>query len=508
MNVYLEQALSALPKIASMIDLNYVSTSKGVMDRDYWAWAIKDFPNGTFQGAVNGLSILNKLQPDNYISKDIDEIKLINTIIMATELCMNKDGSLNEAFPNEHSWCTTGLVAYDLLTTLKRLRPKTTPAMQSDWLKIISKLIGYVENNTETHGFISNHLLTNANALLLWSELVGDTKYEIMAKKILKKVLNSGKNEGWFMEYGGADPGYQTISMNYLANILDLHKDWVAPNVVEHSLQFLLNFANPDGSFAGAIGSRQTGLYFPAGIVKLAKLHEFASSLEVKMQENIREQKVVSLANMDNGNFVHLFNNYCEAANVRFENQSNYSKPEEFTNYYPGAGILVKSTPSQRIIISAQKGGIVQVFENGNSYTDHGLILLRNNKFIATTQGNYNNNIVLLNDEKIRIKLSFNKINIKKPNPYHFLILRVLSLTLFKNKKARELFKRIVVKRLILSNRKFKFDVVREVSLNGNVNIVDKYEIPKKYRIEANVGVFTTSHMASSGYWIQQDFKS
>ena len=49
-------------------------------------------------------------------------ITRIQSIFAGTKSITRKDGSLEEAFPNEGSYCVTALVAFDFLVTLDLLK--------------------------------------------------------------------------------------------------------------------------------------------------------------------------------------------------------------------------------------------------------------------------------------------------------------------------------------------------------------------------------------------------
>ena len=504
MNVYEKQIDAAIPRILNMFETNPISETRGVGDRDYWAWAVKDFANGTYQGAVNGLSTLTaKSRHIKYFLNEERYIEYIDSIINALNQISHKDGSLDEAFYGEHSWCVTGLVAYDILSAYSRLSDIIDDSIKQKWLEICHKLISFISNRIENHGFISNHLLTNANALILWSDITKESKYESTAYKLTRKVVDSGHGEGWFREYGGADPGYQSISMNYAANIYDLRENWISKNELENALRFLSDFINPDGTFSGLIGSRQTSLYFPAGFRKLSKRFEIASWIDVVMQKSIENNNVVNLLAIDAGNFVHLFNNYCEASEhdngtVYHQDMVNLAK----THVYSKAGIVVDRSKSHKTVVSLQKGGIVQHYGKNGAYTDCGLLLYKKDKLVASTQGNYNSTEINVPDSKLlEIKLTFNKINIKKPKPLHTIIIRLCAVTIFKFTSIREKFKKLIVNRLILKDRSLPFVVKRKIYLGSEVRIEDSVDLPKHYAIKKSLNDFTSSHMASAGYW-------
>ena len=50
--VYLKEILVAVPRILSHLDRDPFSPTYGCFDREYWAWATKEFPNIDLQRAV------------------------------------------------------------------------------------------------------------------------------------------------------------------------------------------------------------------------------------------------------------------------------------------------------------------------------------------------------------------------------------------------------------------------------------------------------------------------
>ncbi|MEM1401176.1 MAG: hypothetical protein AAGF58_14915, partial [Pseudomonadota bacterium] len=49
---------ATLPRVLALADRDQTRPTFGVADRQFWAWKLIDFPNGTFQGFANGLSSL------------------------------------------------------------------------------------------------------------------------------------------------------------------------------------------------------------------------------------------------------------------------------------------------------------------------------------------------------------------------------------------------------------------------------------------------------------------
>jgi hypothetical protein len=103
-DAYAREIDAALPRVLALPDRDPLSATRGYGDRQFWAWKLIDFPNGTLQGAVNGLSAL--LAADAFaahVSKDAVEDR-IGEIQAATLRMMRRDGSFEEALPYEQSY--------------------------------------------------------------------------------------------------------------------------------------------------------------------------------------------------------------------------------------------------------------------------------------------------------------------------------------------------------------------------------------------------------------------
>ena len=118
-NPYLEEIKSNLPRILALFDRDSTSHSHGMGDRYFWAWGLIDFGNGTFQGAAHGMARLWKSGLWPYPTSSVAFVARINAMIHASCRLIRRDGSLEEAFPYEGSYCVTALVSFDFLCTLQ-----------------------------------------------------------------------------------------------------------------------------------------------------------------------------------------------------------------------------------------------------------------------------------------------------------------------------------------------------------------------------------------------------
>lgn len=253
-NPCLEQVHGVLPRLLALFDRDPTSPTHGVGDRYYWAWKLIDFGNGTFQGAAHGLARLvaaDLLPP--WLSEPA-ALRRIEAMFHGAGRLRRRNGSLEEAFPHESSFCVTALVAFDLLSALRLLGSRIEDRPRARCLEIVRPMVEFLLAADEHHGFISNHLATAAAALFAWDSLAGEDLAARRGRVFLERILSAQSPEGWFREYEGADPGYQTLATYYLAALHQLRPDLELLEPLRRSIRFLWRFAHPDGSFGGHYG--------------------------------------------------------------------------------------------------------------------------------------------------------------------------------------------------------------------------------------------------------------
>ena len=511
-NIYLDEVSVVLPRLLALFDQDKTSTSHGMVDRYYWAWGLSDFGNGTFQGAAHGMARLwvHGLWP--YPTKKPAFVARIDALFMAANSLTRKDGSLEEAFPNEGSYCVTALVAFDLLCAQELLKSEIDQATQARWLSVIEPMIGYLIKSDETHALISNHLATAVAALVRWHALTNDKKSENRARILLERILSHQSAEGWFKECDGADPGYQTLCTYYLADVHGKRPDWSLLEPLRRSVEFLWHFAHPDGSFGGLYGSRCTRFYYPAGLEALAAELPEAAALASFMSKSIAQHTVVTLGTMDEPNLVPMFNTYCWAATLRHECKAELSAPAlpcltlRERIEFPLAGMLVDGRPRHYTVISTHKGGVVMHFRDQKlTIHDAGVVVRSPNGKLGSSQAYAPENDIKLKGDTLTIRAAISPMPKRLPRPVDFLLLRMFCITIFRIPAVREWIKQQLVRLLITRRNSLPAVNVREIKLGFDLAILDSLEAPAGYTTMPNPGPFVPIHMASQGYWQIQD---
>ncbi|MGZ9895132.1 hypothetical protein [Bordetella bronchiseptica] len=519
-NPYLAAVHSTLPRLLALFDSNPISPTMGLGDRLYWSWKLKDFANGTFQGAINGLARLyvHDLLPVHMSRASI--LTRIDRMFMAVNRIRRRNGSLEEAFPHESSFCVTALVAYDLLVAVRLLRQRVPEQTLQRWLSVIAPLIRFLETAEETHGVISNHLLTAVAALEHWAD-ISEQGASRRGRVLLDRVLANASPEGWMREYEGADPGYQSLALVYLADIHAIRPGYALGETIQGCLHFLSHFVHPDGTFGGLYGSRNTRFFSPGGIRTLAMEFDEARAICETMEPSIQKQIVVGLVSTDESNLIPMFNSYCMAAQAWVQDtpernnhtQAAYRLPchRELAaiTHFPQAGLWIRrGTSGSYTIVSTHKGGVHYHYPaNGPGQLNAGVALQHASTGSWATSQAYDPECTVEFDETgITIQAAVRPVSIMYPTPGRFLVLRMLNLTVMRNHRLGNLVKNILATLLITRKRQQVGTLTRRLRFAGDELLVEdrlSNLLPGYEQVET--GTFSSLHMASQGYWQRSD---
>ncbi|MBF0612086.1 MAG: hypothetical protein HQL55_13280 [Magnetococcales bacterium] len=516
LSTYLAQIEQTLPRLLAMFDVDRTSRSHGMGDRYYWAWGLIDFGNGTFQGAAHGLARLWRHGLWPYSTSKEQFMERMNALFHGAKNLTRQDGSLEEAFPHEGSYCVTALVAFDLLVATNLLDDDIDAETKTRWQQIIAPMIDFLLHGNETHAIISNHIATAVAALVRWHHLTGDEAVEVHARMLMDRILSHQSPEGWFREYDGADPGYQSLCTYYLADVHQMRPDWGLLVPLSNSIRFLWFFAHPDGSFGGHYGSRCTRFYYPAGIMALAGEVPEARTLAAHMIRSIRNLKVVTLLAMDEPNLVPMFNAYCWAAvlsktEMFGESEDTLELPalssRSFRQYFQQAGLFLDRGAHHYTVISVHKGGVVRHFINGYlQILDDGPVIRNSNGQLGSTQSySENNKMHWENENGLRIESSATPMPKQLPGPLQFIALRIFCVTAFRSSRLREWVKQQLVKLLITGGKPWPVKNRRTIILGEMLKVTDQLDLPAGYAQVGGIPSYVPIHMASQGYWQSQD---
>ena len=378
--LYLSAALAEIPRLLGAVDRNPYRATYGCLDRQYWHYRTSSFPSEMYQEGVLPLALVcaTRLSENRwYGNARVRELAVAGIRFAAR--ASHADGSCDDYYPFERA---LGAAVFSLQATARayQLLEMDDPDLvawfrcRADWL------IAHEES-----GRLSNHQALAALGLLRVAQITGSERYRDAAEARTERVLGWQSEEGWFEEYGGADPGYQTVTIDCLAKIRRITADQRLDEPLRRAVDFARLFLHPDHSYAGEYGSRGTYHFYPHGMELLAAQSGSAADLADGFLKSLRTGTQAHFS--DDRMFAHrpanLIEAYLDWSPVR------PADPEETepTRYLRGAGLLVRREGRRHTVISAARGGVSKHFTPGKAaVTDAGLIVETVDGRVAVSQ--------------------------------------------------------------------------------------------------------------------------
>ena len=380
--LYLKTALADVPRLLGSIDRNPYRPTYGCLDRQFWHYRTSPFPSEMYQEGALPLALVYATKlPDNrwHGNERIRELA-IAAIRFAARSC-HRDGSCDDYYPFERA---LGAAVFSLQATARAYQVlDLDDAELATWFERRAR---WIIDHDES-GRLSNHHALAALGLLRVAEITGKQVYRDAAEARVCQVLDWQSDEGWFEEYGGADPGYQTVTIDCLAKIRRATGDDTLDDPLRRAVAFARCFLHPDGSYGGEYGSRGTYHFYPHGMELTAAENPDAADLADGFLQSLAVERQASFS--DDRLFIHRMANLIEAyvdwSPVR--PAASETPENESTHIFSKAGLLVRRSDSDQTVVSMARGGVFKHFTPaGAVVTDAGLIVETTDGRVAVSQ--------------------------------------------------------------------------------------------------------------------------
>jgi hypothetical protein len=513
-SVYWSAARHEVSRVLSWQDRESFSRTYGCFDRTYWCWKFTDFPGARFQEGVYTLAhLFASPREKNALYQEPRVFGWIKAGLRFWQRLQYRDGSFDEAYPFEHSLAATAFTCFYVGEAFLRVRDALpdhgralgTFARAGDWLC----------KNDERHGILSNHLAAAAAALYVIFRITGEDRFERRCWHFVERIYRHQSSEGWYEEYGGADPGYQTQCTFYLARLWQYTRDPSLQESLARSLSFLKHCIHPNGTIGGEYGSRNTEFFFPAGCEMLADAIPDAARIARFMRAHIQEGRMAGPWAMDAQNALPMLNNYLFATDHAgsLDRGEEAGLPCETLGewWFPDAGVLIKSTPTFYAIVGMAKGGVVKVYDKVRrtlALSDCGYVARLRGGTVATTQSLRRRQAWTRSPGTCTVETDFVPARLQLPTTGRFVLLRGFSATLGRGQRAGSWLKNRLVQFLMRPSPAIALRLTRQVELGANtVTIADEIVAGDGLRLAEcrRHPKFAAIHMGSSRYFQWQE---
>jgi hypothetical protein len=330
----------------------------------------------------------------------------------------------------------------------------------SELLRFFERRAEWIAGHGET-GRLTNHHALAALALWRTGKLTGRADLRTAAADRVRDVVASQHGEGWYPEYDGADPGYQTVTIDCLAK---LRREWSTGTeqreliaAVDDSLRRAVDFAacfqHRDGGFGGEYGSRGTRHFYPHGMELLAAADRRAAELAENFLRGLAAGEAARFD--DDRMYVHRSANLIEAyvdwssTSMRRHATEAGGRERTASRRFPAAGLAVLEDDRRQLILSAARGGTFcySTHDDEPAIVDAGLVVELADGRVAVSQTHGMDRHVEWGSEETTVTGPLRFARFERVTPWKQALLQLGMCTV--GRLARNLCRRVLQRRVI-----------------------------------------------------------
>lgn len=507
--IYLKEVLDQTPRLLSLLDRNTLSKTYGCFDRQYWHYKVLDFPCARLQEAVLTLALLYKIDhKENFYYNDKLILEWINAALKFWTKIQEKNGSFNEWYPMESSFVATSFSTYAISEVLIQLDNKIKE--RDKIISSLKKAADFILKRNEKRAMNqeSGAIISLYNIFLLTDE----ERYKNSAEEKVNLLIKEQNDEGWFPEYGGADIGYLSLTIDYLAKYWKKTDDERILEILKKAADFITYFVHPNLTFGGEYGSRNTSYLIPDGFEILSDKIPNAALISDCIRKALKARKTISPSSFDDRYLAYVSYTYLQAylnyKDINLKNRLPYQK--EFTKDFSQAGFWIYSNKKIYLIANYKKGGTVRAFfEDNAGVYDSGIMLKTKDGDRLTSSWLTDKNDFKVSKDKIKISGNLCKISDRYLSPEKSVMLRTFQITLGRNENIALGIKEKFRDKLITDTKMVNMKFSREIEIYESLlKIKDKIDFPNRIKELVIGGNAAHIYTPSSRYFQNSDLSA
>jgi hypothetical protein len=296
--IYWRVTQPAVRRAMSLQDFNPASATYGCCDRPFWQYrTISSFPAATMQQLALPFAVLFQAGfAGNEWYRSGEMLERARAAMLFWARSQHRSGAVDEWYRNEHSYCATAFTTFGIAESCLRLGEHVTASDRQTLLAALTASASWLADRFNEE--VMNQNLAAAAALWNVHLLTGDLRFKAAFEKTWQHTLEHQDREGWFIEYGGADPGYGLLALDLLAC---LHQRGAAgaERAAEALSGFLAALTVSKSDLAGRLGSRGTEHSFAFGAEAFATTNADAARIALHLRCAILSDAVPSPATVD-----------------------------------------------------------------------------------------------------------------------------------------------------------------------------------------------------------------
>jgi len=484
--IYAAKALAQVPRLLSLEDRNPFSPTYGCCDREFWLCRSTDFPNAILQFGLHALALAwRHPMPGNIYYQNE---KILRWTIAGMEYWMKiqkRDGSFDEFYPNERGWAgPTGFLLYAMIDSYRLLGDAFPEKLKARFFEACEKAGRYLARWDEP-GVLANHHAMAVLPVFEAARLLGTSELWDGYEAKLEEFYSYCDPEGWCLEYDGADPGYLSATVSFLAKIWKhrgeaprVARDERMINVLRRAVEFCAWFAYPNGHYAGTIGSRQTLHFYPHGFELLAREIPLAGAVADHMLEGLRAGALVPPEIQGDRYYQYrvpeFLLSYVDYQERPYTPADRPKLPWETVpreEYYPRGRFFMRRTERTYLVVNLAKGGVAKQFDVQRRkliFNDCGIVARLDDGRLVTSQWIDPAYQVKAERNRLEIVGISHRIPTKYFNPYTFILFRVFMLAFGWNTRVAYQIKGLIRRLLMTRAQTMPLRFRRVIQISGD----------------------------------------
>lgn len=293
------EAVQQVPRVLGMIDREKDSPTFGCADRYFWHYKLHDFPNARFQEAAEILALAFKYRHASNPFFGQERVRQWATAaIRFWEKIKSSDGSFDEAYPYERSFCATAFSSMHAARALILLEESPSADLQTvgRWLMRHDAL--------DT----ANQRAASVAAMAYLSKISGNDRLRLSARSRAHDMVEAYERLNRFDEYGGSDTGYSSIALSALSLYDGCAQDGDLSAWIKTRSDEAGRVLRQDGSYEYEGQSRRTQFFYPFALAWTNH-----SSLE-KISRGVVQNRILKPSWMDDRYMVPYAADYLRSA--------------------------------------------------------------------------------------------------------------------------------------------------------------------------------------------------
>lgn len=503
MSIYSDFILKNAPRVITQVDRDPHSPTYGDCDRNHWHLKIRDFSSIVLQQTGLTMALLYDTEFEGnlyYQNKNLKDWAIATLRYWAK--VQLRDGSQNEYYPHEHGFPPTAFSLFSVCETYKLLGLDDAALREK-----IAKSAAYMAGNIEPNAY--NQEMASITALYSAYTVLKDEGIRSACQSKLKRFLSHQTADGWFPEYGGADIGYMSVTLDMLGEYYSLSGDETVRPALDGMVNFLQHFVHPDGTVGGEYASRNTTYFQPNGLeVALQAGNPAAAAMKQALYQDTARYNYF-MDSLDDRYLSHyVLHSFLRALRKEQAAQEEV-KPTllpcetEHRKFFSHSGLLTLNNGAYYAVAGLQKGGVLKVYAGQRELLDDcGYRVYHGKGVAAATNWQDPSYKIAANENTATVSGRFNKIKIQVSKPILLTGLRVVSFLV--GKRIINFLK----KKIILVDKHVDVSFERSIAFGETeVRIHDTLQSKDPVVFE-RAGNMSLRHVASGKFFMTSDLLS